>query len=151
MANTIRSNGHSGALNPESETIPTFVERLTPFVIHSGTDCTPEMAVAIANQYVRDHPDFGLAQHILQLTFATMTHEFIRESLEDLDWTVTLVEDGHPPFGWGQLAMDSDDIEFHVDFEIKGPNGEEHSMELINGVWINPFEIPGFTAPTSCE
>ena len=151
MANTIHNNYHSGARIPDSEALAPIVERLSPMILHAGYDCTPEMAVAIAKQYVRDHPEFSLAHHIHRLNFATSAHEFFREFLEDLDWTVALVEDGHPPFGWGQLTTDSDDIEFHVDFEIKGPIGEEHSMELTNGVWMNPFEIRGFTAPTLDE
>jgi hypothetical protein len=141
----------AGAQYLKPQPLPPIVEQLSRQIFNAGPDCTPEMAVTIAKQFVRDHSDFSLAQHIHELYFVTLAHELFRDRLQDLEWTVTLVEDGHPPFGWGQLATGSDDIEFHVDFEIKGPNGEEHSMELTNGVWMNPFEISGFTAPTSDE
>lgn len=54
---------------------------------------------------------------------------------------------GQPPFGWSQPLSESDDLEF----VIKDPGGEAHSVELTNGVWMNPIEIPGFVAPTIDE
>ena len=128
-----------------------IVGQLTTSVLHSGTECTLEMAGAIACQYVRDHPAFDLAQHIHQLLFATRSHEIFRDRIQKLDWTAKLIENGHPPFGWNQSLSGSDDLEFHVDFMIEDPLGEEHSVELTNGVWINPIEIPGFVAPTIDE
>lgn len=134
-----------------STPLPTIVEQLARTILIAGPDCTAEMARTIAKQYVRDHPEFNLGQLIGVLHFATLAHEHFQDRLQKLDWSVKMIDDGHPPFGWGLSLSGSDDIEFHVDFDIKGPRGEEYTLALTNGVWMNPFEIPGFIAPTPDE
>jgi hypothetical protein len=109
-------------------------------------DCPGGVASEILKQAVQAHPEFTIAQHIQRLISITNAHEFLREGLEDLGWTVEAQDADHAAFGWGRFEGE-ETIQHYIRYDAREPNGSAHAVEVVDGEWINPIPIPGLAAP----